>query len=522
MAEPCRARLEIGKDYMEQNKLDLAIEQFKKICAQEKDNEQARFELAKTYYILKQYPLAIKEFKEAIRINFGNIQAHLFLAWSFKFLGEKELAIQEFKIASGMDAENIQIHFELGSLFKESRMYDSAISEYEKIVNLDADNKSAVDLIQLYNFQGKFDKVKAKVPLLLKNPLWQEPFFKNMLLNELEVSQKKLILDSRPRILLVTLTNRCNLNCYMCGRGENFWKIHPRIINEVFSWLPYLELITWQGGEVFLFDGFYDLLQKTIHYKNLNQIIITNALLIEEKWAEMLARLNSVDLTISIDGVDKETYEYIRQGASFDKLVGNLKIINRTRKNLSSRMKTTLRATIMKINYRQLEKFVEFANEYEFDVLLLAPLSIDCNSGNFEPQDIFFRKDYEALEFISNIKPKIKQMADSYKIKLLDFLPSLEGSTGAVAHENRGSEKLPLCFRPWKQLSMNVKGDIFPECICAHPLGNIFDDTLQEVWNNEKMQLHRKRLAGFNYLEWCNSDCVSQAIPPEHLKFTFA
>jgi MoaA/NifB/PqqE/SkfB family radical SAM enzyme len=313
----------------------------------------------------------------------------------------------------------------------------------------------------------------------------------------------------------------------MCGRGKDFWEISPKIIDQIISWFPFLELVTWQGGEVFLTKRFNDILQKTAPYKNMKQIIITNALLINEAWADKLTSLNNVDLTISIDGVTKDTYEYVRQGANFEKLIRNLKLINQARKRCGSKMITTLRATIMKLNYRHLERFVEFAKEYSFDVLLLAPLSTDCNTENFDPQDIFYRKDEEANKFIYEIKPRIRQMAREYKIKLLDMLPVSVPSHQSARVETKTDAlsetvKIPFCFRPWKQLAMNVRGDIFPECLCRYPVGNIFQNTLEEVWNNEKMQMHRKKLAEFDYKYWCNPDCISGAIPPEHLKFTFA
>jgi hypothetical protein len=68
---------------------------------------------------------------------------------------------------------------------------------------------------------------------------------------------------------------------------------------------------------------------------------------------------------------------------------------------------------------------------------------------------------------------------------------------------------------------MNVKGKIFPECLCSEPIGDAFVDSLLDVWNNEKMQAYRNGLGQYEYTSWCNPDCVSGVIPPEHLKFTF-
>jgi len=72
----------------------------------------------------------------------------------------------------------------------------------------------------------------------------------------------------------------------MCGRGDSIWEIPQDVAKQIVSWFPFLELITWQGGEVFLVDNFTKLFEKTFGFKHLNQIIITNALLITEEWAK--------------------------------------------------------------------------------------------------------------------------------------------------------------------------------------------------------------------------------------------
>lgn len=233
---------------------------------------------------------------------------------------------------------------------------------------------------------------------------------------------------------------------------------------------------------------------------------------------------NNVGLTISIDSVDKKTYEYIRRGASFEKLTRNLKMINQTRRKHSSNMTTTLRCTIMKANYKELERFIEFARRYEFNVVQMAPISSD----GYDPENIFTNKDRDILHYIVETKPKIRELAAQYRIKLLDWVPAwdepneLEGKIEeAPVVAKLGLIKKPVCFRPWKQIAMNVRGKIFPECLCNEPIGDAFQDSLTDVWNNEKMQTYRSQLARHEYTRWCNPDCISGTIPAEHLKFTF-
>jgi sulfatase maturation enzyme AslB (radical SAM superfamily) len=81
------------------------------------------------------------------------------------------------------------------------------------------------------------------------------------------------------------------------------------------------------GGEVFLVDYFKDLFAKASSYPNIDQSIITNGLLIDSQWLDILSG-SRVNLTFSIDTVVKKTYEHIRQPAVFEDLLDNLGMIH--------------------------------------------------------------------------------------------------------------------------------------------------------------------------------------------------
>lgn len=47
------------------------------------------------------------------------------------------------------------------------------------------------------------------------------------------------------------------------------------------------------------------------------------------------------------------------------------------------------------------------------------------------------------------------------------------------------------------------------------PIGDIFKNSLEEIWNNEEMQLYRKKLLDNDYLDLCNSSCILGFISKE-------
>ncbi len=337
-------------------------------------------------------------------------------------------------------------------------------------------------------------------------------FFKNQILNESEISQKKIILKSKPTDLRVTLTNRCNLNCIMCSDWRlSSWDIPKKTVKEIITLFPYLQYILWQGGEVFLSDYFEELFEKAASYPNIRQDITTNGLFIDERWAERLVKAN-VNLIFSIDGVTKETYEYIRREAKFEDLLKSIDMVNKYReKNINDKLtykkiNFIVHVVIMKSNYHQLSQFVDFANEYKFDTLQFAPIHSVTWSEN-----IFLHKDPEAADYLERITPEILKKTKEYKINLLNWLPSIkkESNSNYLTEPERLAEptKQMQCYWPWRCLFIGTAGWVTPHCLCKEDIGNVYKNSLDKLWNNELMQSYRKRILNNDYKNICVSGC---------------
>jgi len=173
---------------------------------------------------------------------------------------------------------------------------------------------------------------------------------------------------------------------------------------------------------------------------------------------------------------------------------------------------------VMNSNYRQLEKFVDFAKEYEFDALHLMPIW-----GNLDSQEnIFYHKNEEALNYIKENIGRIEKKAQKYNLNLLNSLPYKGNSREDKPSENRRIEEdahtdndLLLCYMPWKRMVINPAGYVCPACHCKEMVGNVLDNSLNEIWNNEKMQFYRRKITHKDYLDLCNGYCIKGAIAEE-------
>ncbi|MEN2258578.1 radical SAM protein [Paraclostridium benzoelyticum] len=141
----------------------------------------------------------------------------------------------------------------------------------------------------------------------------------------------------------ISLTNRCNLNCgYCCTESGkvrpnemNIEEIKKMIDNIVLFLKP--KFINLSGGEIFIRDDIYEIIEYTRRKFQGVLSISTNGTLIKEEKLDFLVK--NIDLiSISLDGYNEETVSYERGKGVFSKvikLITNLKKKNFNKINLS-------------------------------------------------------------------------------------------------------------------------------------------------------------------------------------------
>ncbi|MCX5778776.1 MAG: tetratricopeptide repeat protein [Elusimicrobia bacterium] len=511
--------IEQGKQLTALGSYTEALEKFTAVLAVEPRNRLALFELGKVHYMLHQYDAAADVFMHLLQDGPNETVLSL-LGKVFTENGKINEAIALYESARNQGLAGAELLRELGDLYKRRGTFEQAEIMYEKALEKDPLNTEVLfELVQLLNFSGKYESTIQAMNKYGNPAASGDKFSRNRLVNELEIAEKKTILDSKPRIMLVTLTSRCNLRCVMCGKGSIIWDISEKHKQEIITALPYLELITWQGGEVFLYPGFADMLDAARMHRHLHQIIITNGLLIDSAWAQKLIEQNQLDLTISIDSIERDRYEKLRPGSHYDTLINNVKHLTALREKTASTMFLTLRFTVMKENYTEMEDLVEFARELKFNAIILYP--IDEQGGDIAVENVFVSHDPVVETAIQRAREAVHKKSALYGIRLMDWMPHPSSDTANITVNNGlppPDKKLPLCFRPWKQIAMKVSGSMFPECLCTEPLGTIFKNSFEEVWNSENMQKYRKKMIADDY-GWCCNPCITGDIPPDHLKF---
>lgn len=224
-------------------------------------------------------------------------------------------------------------------------------------------------------------------------------FVENQQLNLSEIKQRKSVLHSRPILLKVVPTLRCNLRCSMCFQenystpnlGENFWR-------DIEHLLPYVHEITFQGGEVTLDKGFRSFIESASlrSHRHLRISLITNGTVLDDRLLKGLARVRLNYVIVSLNAATRETYTQITKKDLFNRVVGNIRRLNELA-DYHPQGDFTVYASfvIMRSNFHELPQFLGFARDLGTEVQLLHVIG-DCGG-----EDIFARTDqHEALHHI--------------------------------------------------------------------------------------------------------------------------
>lgn len=123
-----------------------------------------------------------------------------------------------------------------------------------------------------------------------------------------------------------SISRTCNLNCIMCNLGSKYNSKEMKISNFVYNKISKMNLdtlLTTTAGEPFIDkEGIFNLLERSKQIRCI--YITTNGSLLNEDDIIRLSKYYNLKITVSLDSINKETYEKIRLGSNFDTVFNNV------------------------------------------------------------------------------------------------------------------------------------------------------------------------------------------------------
>jgi MoaA/NifB/PqqE/SkfB family radical SAM enzyme len=345
----------------------------------------------------------------------------------------------------------------------------------------------------------------------------------NIMLNVLEIKNKEICLKSKPINLSVCLTNKCNARCKYCNVYNEQWEISYQTKEEIIKLLPFLDCISWSGGEVFLYKYFRELF--TFAKKcDVRQQIVTNGMLLDEEWIKQIITSNT-KLAISIRSTEKEKYEYLTEGARYNKLITNLRNIKKHLYKRNQSFELSMYVLVTKYNYMELEKLIDFAKEYNFDTVRFIQLDNSANPINDENICSNDSKYYKPLK---NELNKALEKARKYGIGINCELSIDFDKNKIINYGNKNDDYYYLfeeyknikgnqlfCIFPWTSLIIINEGFFVFNHFCKinkeynYSLSN---NTILEYWNSKEVLDFREKIKRNDYNNICSSVCTKYNI----------
>ena len=319
--------------------------------------------------------------------------------------------------------------------------------------------------------------------------------FSNYILNDVEIFFKKPKLKSYPRFIDLALTDNCNLKCIMCLRttdptielNELNFKQVRNIIDKVSEYATTIQLAGGLG-EPLLYKHIFDAI-KYSKEKGLEVLLTSNGTLFNNKNVNELINSGLDYLSLSIDAATKETYEGIRVGANFEKTIKGIKNLCKKRKEERVNLKIEFVPVIMVgKNLHEVLALVSLAKEVGVDGIAFSDVSYWVGKESAENYAIRKTKDKKEIK---DIFREAKELGKELNIDVR--LPPLELPSNKI-----------VCYQPWYLLPITTKGDVRP-CCGVHNIfmGNIFEQSLEGIWNSKEFVEWRRRMNTKNPPEAC-------------------
>jgi radical SAM protein with 4Fe4S-binding SPASM domain len=220
----------------------------------------------------------------------------------------------------------------------------------------------------------------------------------------------------------------------------------------------------------------------------------SNASVLTDETAASLAALNDTEITFSLDGASKETFERIRAGGKFEKVIENMRrlVAARGAKRDPILSGWTLATTE---NIGELALVVRLAKDIGLDRLTIQTFLSDWGKNDMKTRTDAHKvgQDSEALSAsVREAEAAAREVGLDLEISRNDYY-----------------SRRHKCVWPWTSAYIAANGDVVPCCIIADSdtakMGNVFERDFAEIWNSTAYREFRRRIRNHDLPDYCRN-----------------
>lgn len=312
-----------------------------------------------------------------------------------------------------------------------------------------------------------------------------------------------------PDCVQIDLTSKCNNNCVSCWcnspllgerqyRGARRHKTIPThlalsLVDEL-AGMGTKELFFSGGGEPFMHPDILRILEHA-KQRGMQCCVNTNFTLVNQAVVKRIIAMGLDEMTVSVWAATPQTYVKThpnKDEATFFRLRATLSMLNSLKGSRGPRVKVY--NVISNLNFMEVEQMVDFAVEtgsecVEFTVVDTIPGATDS-----------LVLDRAQREAVLEQCRRIQVGKEGVLVGNLEHFMRRLSDTGAEqAQYDSGFLADAPCYVGWVFSRIMSDGDV-NFCLKAHrvPVGNLYRNSFQEIWNSHRQREFRQKASGLN------------------------
>lgn len=303
----------------------------------------------------------------------------------------------------------------------------------------------------------------AHIEAFIFNNSWRRVL--NLVHVHWDIWRGKPVTNSKPYIVILEVTNICNLHCPFCltgkgisgGRDVRHMKFEEakKVIDAVGDYAYFLQLYTW--GEPLLNKDIIPIIEYA-KQKRIFVMLSTNATAMTPAYNKRLIDSGVDYIMVAIDGGSDETYEKYRVGGNYTKVLQNVEdLLQQKREQNATTPFVEWQFIVFRHNEHEVDSTEKMA--YEIGINKFTPLPAYVEDESWMP------------------------VGERYRTLLYN------------------PERLKNCDRPWSHLNIRADGGVASCCyefFKKDDFGDIKQNSFDEVWNNGLFLESRKLIRQYS------------------------
>lgn len=356
------------------------------------------------------------------------------------------------------------------------------------------------------------------------------------------------------------LANKCQLKCVMChfahpefvgNSADMSVELLEKVAAETFPLAH--EVVPSSSAEPLMAKNLPRVLELCKEYEVPRFHFSTNGLSLTDRIVDKILETGMTEMTFSIDTHVKETFEFIRKPAPFDKTMKKFDLMIRRKREAGHGPKIYVTAVLMRKNIEEMPDFIRFMKDRGADALNFVHMGVIGGLG-IEDETLL-----KHPKIANETLTEMRRVADEIGMEatMPGHIPetlteTVNAGDAPQAHESEGTALIPEgstmsseevaeflnrknqefnlavkpksrhtrpCYFPWFYIHINPDGTVFP-CGCwfeFSTFGDFKTQTFKEIWTGPEYKKLRDQLRTLSFRPVCANCSVANMGRPDVL-----